>query len=163
MRKVVLSAVGAVCAVIGVLAVPGGAYGDTGWYRVVNWSQPTLYLTRSWGNGAVISPPATVPATARITTIDTTYNWNDRPGPIGSFWQYEGRICDTATSTCYSAGSGLGNYWWDTGNSSFAGKPAATTRFYYGVRVNDWSSGSLQLLSPPRYQNAGTVVVYYEY
>lgn len=163
MRKIVLGVAGAVSVLIGALAMPGGAYGATGYYEAWNWYQPSLSLTRSWGDGAVISPPATVPATARITSITATFNWNQRPGPIGSSWVYEGRICDAATSGCYGFGSGSGDYWWETANRALAGMPAATTRFYFGVRVNDWSTGNLQLLSPSRYQEASTVTVDYEY
>lgn len=162
MRKLAHGLVGALVTLVAVLSVSAAASAAEGYYQLRNWSTPDLYTARLWSEGVVLSPPATVPVGARITRMTGTFNWNLGPGSVG--WRYEGRLCNTAVTSCVAFGTGAGDYWWETDNVAYAGLPADTTSFRIGFRVNDFSSSRiLPVLSPSRYMEASTLLVEYEY
>ncbi len=110
----------------------------------------------------MIKPPAGIPSTAKIASIDAHSNWELRPPSSSS--RYEANLCDWITMGCTFIGSDYSDVVNVRGNTSAAGKPAATWQFYFSAGVKDFRNSSIYpVLQPSRYTKGKYVTAYYSY
>jgi hypothetical protein len=154
---------------------PLSASAATGSYTDSSWTSPTLRYIRFWTNGTIITPPATVPAGATITSISGIFTWNNN-APSGSV--YRGRICDVADGEynvsptfvtgvgCATIGTPTSSQGMSGSTSAWAGKNAATTQLYYSAEADDGSSSTIHpVISPVRtlFSTGKSITVNYTY